>query len=92
MHPIVASWFEPVIATVNATWPSWSRIVLTAQQGEFGYGLLNMGPFLLATFSALWREASGTVKQFLFQAMPIFVAICLAASLLAHFGVRDLAS
>ncbi|MFG0267417.1 MAG: nucleoside recognition domain-containing protein, partial [Rhodopirellula sp. JB055] len=240
LHPIVAGWFEPIIATVNATWPEWLRIVLTAQQGEFGYGLLNMGPFLLVwslptvlmfalilgayktsglierinvalhpwmrpfglsgrdvvrvmmgfgcnvpavistrscsncsrgpavstiafgsacsyqlpatlavlsavavatgasaalltwgflsyllittlvylrltagkqarsslnvlmtpsrpfmqwpTFSALWREASGTIRQFLFQAMPIFVAICLAASLLAHWGVLDLAS
>ena len=47
LHPIVESWFEPAIATINATWPSWLRIVLTAQQAEFGYGLLNMGPFLL---------------------------------------------
>jgi len=240
LHPIVASWFEPVIATVNATWPSWLRIVLTAQQGEFGYGLLNMGPFLLVwalptvlmfalilgaykasglierinvalhpfvrpfglsgrdvvrvmmgfgcnvpavistrscsscsrgpaisaiafgsacsyqlpatlavlsaaaaatgtsavlltwlflayllvttliylrltsgaqarsslnvlmtpsrpfmqwpTMSALWREASGTVRQFLLQAIPVFVVICIAASLLAHVGALDLAS
>ena len=240
LHPIVASWFEPVIATVHASWPSWLRIVLTAQHGEFGYGLLNMGPFLLVwalptvlmfalilgaykasgwierinvalhplmrpfglsgrdvvrvmmgfgcnvpavistrscsscsrgpavsaiafgsacsyqlpatlavlsataavtstsamlltglfltyllvstlvylrltsgpearnslnvlmtpsrpfmqwpTVSGLWREASGTVRQFLFQAMPIFVAICIVASLLAHFGVLELAS
>jgi len=240
LHPIVAGWFEPVIATVNATWPSWLRIVLTAQQGEFGYGLLNMGPFLLVwalptvlmfalilgaykasglierinvalhplmrpfglsgrdvvrvmmgfgcnvpavistrscsscsrgpavsaiafgsacsyqlpatlavlsavavatgssasfltigflsyllittlvylrltsgkqarsslnvlmtpsrpfmqwpTASALWREAAGTVRQFLLQAMPIFVAICVVASLLAHLGILDLAS
>ncbi|MCC9641058.1 50S ribosome-binding GTPase [Rhodopirellula sp. JC740] len=240
LHPIVASWFDPIIATVNASWPIWLRIVLTAQQGEFGYGLLNMGPFLLVwafptvlmfalilgvykasglierinvtlhplvrpfglsgrdvvrvmmgfgcnvpavistrscsscsrgpavsaiafgsacsyqlpatlavlsaaaiatetsaawltcmflayllattlvylrltsgrqarnslnvlmtpsrpfmqwpTPSALWREAAGTVRQFLFQAMPIFVVICVVASLLAHFGVLDLAS
>ena len=240
LHPIVAGWFEPVIATVNATWPSWLRIVLTAEQGEFGYGLLNMGPFLLvwalptvlmfalilgaykasglierinvalhplvrpfglsgrdvvrvmmglgcnvpavintrscsscsrgsaisaiafgsacsyqlpATLavlsaaavatgtsvalltsvflgyllattliylrltsgeqarsslnilmtpsrpfmqwpspSALWREAFGTVRQFLTQAIPVFVLICVAASLLAHVGALDLAS
>lgn len=47
LHPIVAGWVEPWIAAVNATWPAWLRILLTAQQGEFGYGLLNMGPFLL---------------------------------------------
>ncbi len=240
LHPIIASWFEPVIATVDATWPNWLRIVLSAQQGEFGYGLLNMGPFLLVwalptvlmfalilgaykasglierinislhplvrpfglsgrdivrvmmgfgcnvpavistrscsscsrgpaisaiafgsacsyqlpatlavlsaaaiatgssavsltmmflayllvttlvylrltspaparsslnvlmtpsrpfmqwpTVSALWREASGTVLQFLLQAMPIFVVICIVASLLAHFGALDMAS
>lgn len=240
LNPVVASWLEPVIATVNATWPSWLRIVLTAEQGEFGYGLLNMGPFLLVwalptvlmfalilgaykasglierinvalhplmrpfglsgrdvvrvmmgfgcnvpavistrscsscsrgpaisaiafgsacsyqlpatlavlsaaaeatgtqaaaltwlflgyllvttliylrltsgsqarsslnvlmtpsrpfmqwpTMSALWREAAGTVRQFLLQAMPVFVAICVAASLLAHAGALDLVS
>ena len=47
LHPIVEGWFAPAIETVNASWPVWLRIVLTAQQGEFGYGLLNMGPFLL---------------------------------------------
>jgi Fe2+ transport system protein B len=240
LHPIVASWFEPVIAFVNVACPSWLRVVLTAQQGEFGYGLLNMGPFLLVwalptvlmfalilgaykasglierinvaihplmrpfglsgrdvvrvmmgfgcnvpavistrscsycsrgpaisaiafgsacsyqlpatlavlsaavaatgtsavlltwiflaylllttlvylritsrsqarsslnvlmtpsrpfmqwpTISALWREASGTLRQFLFQAMPIFIAICIVASLLAYFGVLNFAS
>lgn len=240
LHPVVESWFEPAIATVNTTWPSWLRTVLTAQQGEFGYGLLNMGPFLLVwalptvlmfalilgvykasglierinvalhplmrpfglsgrdvvrvvmglgcnvpavintrscsscsrgsaisaiafgsacsyqlpatlavlsaaaaatatsatlltwfflgyllittliylrltsgaqarnslnvlmtpsrpfmqwpTFSALWREASGTVQQFLWQAIPVFTLICVAASLLAHIGALDIAS
>lgn len=240
LHPVVARVFEPAIATVNATWPNWLRIVLTAQQGEFGYGLLNMGPFLLVwafptvlmfalilgvykasglierinvamhplvrpfglsgrdvvrvmmgfgcnvpavistrscsscsrgpaisaiafgsacsyqlpatlavlavaaaatgtssvsltglfltyllvttliylrltsdsqarsslnvlmkpsrpfmqwpSWSTLWREASGTVRQFLLQAMPVFIVICIAASLLAHVGVLDLAS
>ncbi len=47
LHPIVASWVDPLIATVNASWPWWLQLVLTAQHGEFGYGLLNMGPFLL---------------------------------------------
>ncbi|MEM9347231.1 MAG: nucleoside recognition domain-containing protein [Planctomycetota bacterium] len=240
LHPIVAGWFEPAIETVNTSWPGWASVVLTAEQGEFGYGLLNMGPFLLVwalptvllfalilgaykasgliermnvalhplvrpfglsgrdivrvmmgfgcnvpavistrscsgcsrgptisaiafgsacsyqlpatlavlaavalatgtsaalltvvflgylllttlvylrltsgkkarsslnvlmtpsrpfmqwpTFSALWREASGTVRQFLFQAMPIFILICVVASLLAQFGVLELAS
>ncbi len=240
LHPIIASWFEPVIAAVNTTWPNWARVVLTAQQGEFGYGLLNMGPFLLVwafptvlmfalilgaykasglierinvaihplmrpfglsgrdvvrvmmglgcnvpavistrscsscsrgsavsaiafgsacsyqlpatlavlsgaavatgtsatlltgvlltylllttlvylrltsspqsrnslnvlmtpsrpfmqwpTLPALWREASGTVRQFLYQAMPVFAVICIIASLLAHVGALDLAS
>jgi len=240
LHPVVSGCFEPVIAAVNSTWPGWLQIVLTAQQGEFGYGLLNMGPFLLVwalptvlmfalilgvykasglierinvalhplmrpfglsgrdvvrvmmgfgcnvpavistrscsgcsrgpaisaiafgsacsyqlpatlavlsaaaaatgtsavlmtclflgyllvttlvylrltssaqarsslnvlmtpsrpfmqwpTASALWREASGTVRQFLVQAIPVFILICIAASLLAYFGVLDLAS
>jgi Fe2+ transport system protein B len=240
LHPLVENWLEPAIAAVNATWPNWLQIVLTAQQEDFGYGLLNMGPFLLVwalptvlmfalilgaykasglierinvalhplmrpfglsgrdvvrvtmgfgcnvpavistrscsgcsrgpaisaiafgsacsyqlpatlavlsaaavatgthpavltglflgyllattliylrltsgsqarsplnnllipsrpfmqwpTLPALWREASGTVRQFLFQAMPIFILICVAASLLAHVGVLDLAS
>lgn len=240
LHPIVEGWFGPAIDAVNANWPVWLRIVLTAEQAEFGYGLLNMGPFLLVwalptvlmfalilgaykasglierinvalhplvrplglsgrdvvrvmmgfgcnvpavistrscsrcsrgpaisaiafgsacsyqlpstlavlsvvatangtsamaltcvflayllvttmvylrltagaearsaqnvlmtpsrtfmqwpTVSALWREARGTIRQFLVLAMPVFVAICVVASLLAHFGILDLVS
>ncbi|WP_462322386.1 nucleoside recognition domain-containing protein [Halochromatium sp.] len=240
LHPIVERWFEPIIAAVNDSWPSWLQIVLTAQHAEFGYGLLNMGPFLLVwalptvltfalilgaykasglierinvalhplvrpfglsgrdvvrvmmgfgcnvpavistrscsscsrgpaisaiafgsacsyqlpatlavlsvaavatgtsalwltwlfvayllvttlvylrltsgakarssqnvlmtpnrpfmqwpTLSALWREAWGTIRQFLLLAMPVFIAICITASLLAHVGALDLAS
>jgi Fe2+ transport system protein B len=44
------------------------------------------------TLSALWREAWGTVRQFLLLAMPVFIAICITASLLAHVGALDLAS
>jgi len=47
LNPIVSAWINPVIASVNGTWPEWTRVVLTAEQGQFGYGLLNMGPFLL---------------------------------------------
>jgi ferrous iron transport protein B len=240
LHPVVESWFAPAIAAVNASWPTLLQIVLTAQQAEFGYGLLNMGPFLLVwalptvlmfalilggykasglierinvalhplvrplglsgrdvvrvmmgfgcnvpavvstrscsrcsrgpaisaiafgsacsyqlpatlavlsaaavatgtsaviltwlflayllvttlvylrltsgsearssinglmipsrpfmqwpTFSALWREARGTIRQFLVLAMPVFVLICVIASLLAHVGALDVAS
>ena len=46
LHPIVQSWIDPLIAWVNQTLPESIRWVLTAQQGDFGYGLLNMGPFL----------------------------------------------
>ncbi len=47
LHPVVSGWLEPMIAAIDTTWPAWARLVLTASQGEFGYGLLNMGPFLL---------------------------------------------
>ena len=47
LNPIVSDWIKPHIETVNTRWPEWTRIVLTAEQGQFGYGLLNMGPFLL---------------------------------------------
>ena len=47
LHPVVAGWFAPLIDWVKSTCPVWATTVLTAQQGEFGYGLLNMGPFLL---------------------------------------------
>jgi len=47
-------------------------------------------PFLQwPTGSGLWRESWGTVKQFLLQAMPIFILICVTASLLAKFGILD---
>jgi Fe2+ transport system protein B len=47
LNPIVQRVIAPWIETVNTQWPNWTRVVLTAQQGDFGYGLLNMGPFLL---------------------------------------------
>ena len=240
LHPIIDGWMSHLIAFVDTTFPEWARVVLTAKQGDFGYGLLNMGPFLLVwalptvllfalilgaykasglveringalhplvrpfglsgrdvvrvmmgfgcnvpaiistracsgcsrgpaisaiafgaacsyqlpatlavlaaastttrtsaglltlaflgyllittlvylrltapsearsslnvlmtpsrpfmqwpSLKALWREAAGTIKQFFFQAMPIFVLICVVASLLAKFGVLDACS
>jgi len=47
LHPIVQGAIQPLIDQVNAFWPVWARVILTSQQGDFGYGLLNMGPFLL---------------------------------------------
>lgn len=47
LHPIVARWFDPLIAWVNRSCPEWIKTILTAKQGEFDYGLLNMGPFLI---------------------------------------------
>ena len=41
------------------------------------------------SWSALWREMSSTIIQFFYQAMPIFVLICLTASSLATLGVLD---
>jgi ferrous iron transport protein B len=41
---------------------------------------------------SLWREASGTLYQFFRQALPVFVVICVVASLLAKFGVLDACS
>jgi Fe2+ transport system protein B len=47
LHPIVQGWVDPLIAWGNQSLPAFLRWILTAQQGDFGYGLLNMGPFLL---------------------------------------------
>ncbi|PQO43863.1 nucleoside recognition domain-containing protein [Blastopirellula marina] len=47
LHPIVEGWLEPLIATIEATWPAWLRLLLTNKSDGLGYGLLDMGPFLL---------------------------------------------
>jgi len=47
LHPVVEGVIEPLIAWVDTQGPAWLRLVLTARHGNFGYGLLNMGPFLL---------------------------------------------
>lgn len=47
LHPRVDALVAPAIALVDTHAPEWLRVVLTASQGEFGYGILNMGPFLL---------------------------------------------
>jgi len=38
---------EPLIQLVNTNFPTWAQVVLTSTQSDFGYGLLNMGPFLI---------------------------------------------
>ncbi|PQO38024.1 nucleoside recognition domain-containing protein [Blastopirellula marina] len=47
LHPIVETWLEPVVATIQSTWPAWLRILFTNKTDGFSYGLLDMGPFLL---------------------------------------------
>lgn len=46
LHPLVAQGMQPLIMHVNSYWPVWARVLLTAEHSNFGYGLLNMGPFL----------------------------------------------
>jgi Fe2+ transport system protein B len=41
------------------------------------------------SISSLSREVSSTLRQFFWQAMPIFLLICILASLLARFGALD---
>ncbi|MBX3452803.1 MAG: ferrous iron transporter B [Planctomycetaceae bacterium] len=47
LHPLIADALAPAIAWIDAYAPAWLQLVLTASHGDFGYGLLNMGPFLL---------------------------------------------
>lgn len=42
--------------------------------------------------SMIWLKTAGTVRQFLFKAMPIFLGTCVAGALLSHFGVIDYVS
>lgn len=44
------------------------------------------------TLRGLWNEAHGTIRQFLLQALPIFVVICLVASVVAELGGMRLAA
>ncbi|TWU11717.1 Ferrous iron transport protein B [Symmachiella macrocystis] len=47
LHPVVEGWMEPLNASINTNAPAWVRQVLIAEHANVGYGLLNMGPFLL---------------------------------------------
>lgn len=47
LHPVVEGWLDPVVAHIHSTWPNSIRILLTNRTEGFGYGLLDMGPFLL---------------------------------------------
>lgn len=44
------------------------------------------------TIAAVWREASGVVRQFLLQALPVFVLICGVAAVAAESGLLDRAA
>jgi Fe2+ transport system protein B len=41
---------------------------------------------------ALWYEVSATLRQFFLQALPVFLLVCVVASLLAHLGIIDTVS
>jgi len=41
------------------------------------------------SWSGVWREMAGTLKQFVFMALPVFVVICFFAASLARLGVLD---
>lgn len=38
---------------------------------------------------ATWWRLRTVLRQFLFQAMPVFLLLCIAGALLAHFGLLD---
>lgn len=42
------------------------------------------------TANAIWWRLRGTLRQFLLQAMPIFLLICVLGSLLAYFGITKI--
>lgn len=46
LNPVVSSYVDVAIAYVNQHFHPWLQAILIAKQGDFGYGLLNMGPFL----------------------------------------------
>lgn len=52
-------------------------------------GILRKSDMQWPSLSALWRDISSTLRQFFWQAMPIFVLICVVASLMAKFGVLE---
>jgi ferrous iron transport protein B len=39
------------------------------------------------TMQAIWWRVRATLRQFLLQAMPIFLVICVVGALVAHFGI-----
>ena len=41
------------------------------------------------SWRAVWREMAGTLRQFVFMALPVFVAICFVAATLSWLGVLD---
>lgn len=72
LHPIVESRLAGHVTVIRQEWPTWLSWVLTAEAEGFGYGLLNMGPFLLvwafptvllfASVLAIY-QASGLVER-----------------------------
>lgn len=101
------------LAVLSATAASTGRSAFVLSLAFLGYLLLSTLIYLAATASrqarsplnvllaprrpfmqwptpsALYREASGTVRQFCLQALPVFAGICIVASLLAESGVLD---
>lgn len=46
----------------------------------------------MPSMQAVWWRIRGTLKQFLFQAMPIFLFICLIGAILEYLGILNILS
>lgn len=79
--------FAPYLLTLFAVGALHTRLWHGALPAEHASAIAER-PFLQAPGwrAVAWRVRS-VIKQFLFQAMPIFIGICLAAALLDHLGV-----
>jgi Fe2+ transport system protein B len=81
------SLFFPYLAALFVVGALHTRIWHGALAKEAALPLHERAFLQKPTLRAVWWRVKAALGQFLKQAMPIFIAICLVAALLEHFGV-----
>jgi ferrous iron transport protein B len=81
----------PYLGWLGATMLVHTRLVAGRSDGGLGrLEVVRHRTFLTRPRPAVvWRDASGTLRAFVRTAMPVFVLICVVASLLGTLGVLD---
>jgi ferrous iron transport protein B len=81
-------WFAPYVAALFIVGAIHTRVWIGRLSGQRTLTVLSERAFLQRPSAlAIWWRVRASARQFVCQAMPIFLAICVMGAVLAHVGV-----